>query len=156
MDISVQHRSFSKRRLGVRPASFWKGSRVLVDDQLVPGKGNRYEVEDDEGRLRQIVLKQMFLDPIPTVQIDAEPPIALARPLRWYEWAWMALPAVLVVAGGGLGALCGMLALWTSTRIFRSQHSTLAKYVFSAGVSAAATTVFIVLAAIVQYFLAEK
>lgn len=150
MDLSVAHSNFRKRQLGVRTASFWKGSRVLLDGELVQRKGNRFEVDDDDGRRRVVLLKQTFLDPIPTVQVDSEPAIALARPLRWYEWAWMGLPVVLVVAGGGLGALCGMLALWASTRIFRSDRSTAAKYGLSAVVSAASVWTFIGLATVVQ------
>jgi len=33
--------------------------------------------------------------------------ITLVSPLRWYEYAWMSLPLLLVFAGGALGALFG-------------------------------------------------
>lgn len=95
MDIPVEHDSFRARRLAVRTAGFWKGARVLVDGAVASGKRLKYEVNDDQGRLRAVVLKPLFLDPIPRLQIDSEPVIELARPLRWYEWAWMAFPMLL-------------------------------------------------------------
>jgi len=156
MDIPVDHESFRTRRLAVRTATLWKSARVLVDGAAASGKGLKYEVDDDNGRRRTVVLKPLFVDPVPRLQIDSEPLIEVARPLRWYEWAWMASPMLLVVAGGGVGALFGILAVWTSTRVFRSERGTFSKYLLSAIASSVATLLFIIGATVVQLAVAKE
>jgi len=58
--------------------------------------------------------------------------VLLARPLAWYEYVWVGLPVLLVFAGGALGALVGVVATYTSARIFRSDRGAFAKYVLPA------------------------
>ena len=94
-------------------------------------------------------VKNNFLDPIPKIEIDKEE-IQLARPLTWYEYTWMGLPIILVLAGGGLGALIGILATYSSSRVFRSERSTFSKYLVTGIISVIAVIVFFVLAVIFE------
>lgn len=96
-----------------------------------------------------IQLKGTFLDPIPKV-IFGDETIVLARPLTWYEYVWIGLPVLLVFTGGGLGALVGLVATYTSARIFRSDRGALAKYGITALVSIVALIAFVILAVIAQ------
>ena len=47
----------------------------------------------------------------------------VAEPLPLYVWVWSALPVLLVLIGGALGALVGFIAFATNTRIFRTPWS---------------------------------
>ena len=66
---------------------------------------------------------------------------------------WLCVPILLFFAGGGLGALIGILATYTSARIFRSERRTPSKYALTALVSVAALAIFVILAALIQRFL---
>ena len=151
MELKLEHDAFRTRVLKVRAANLWKGPRLIVNGAEAEGKRNKYTVRDDEGKERVITLKASFLDPIPKVQFDDETPVALARPLRWYEYAWMAAPILLVfmcgALGGALGGFLGAFAFWTSTRIFRSDRGTVAKYGMSGLVSFGAFVTFVIIAA---------
>ena len=82
--------------------------------------------------------------------------IELARPLAWYEYVWMAIPIALVVGGGGLGALFGLVAVYSSARIFRSDRGTAAKYGLSALISLGAALAFFVAALVVQLLIGPR
>jgi len=71
--------------------------------------------------------------------------IVLARPLTWYEYIWIGLPILLVFAGGGIGALVGVMVTYTSARIFRSDRGALAKYGITALISVVAVVAFVIL-----------
>ena len=87
---------------------------------------------------------------IASVRVAEQARVARARSLRWYEWIWTALPMILVLAGGAVGPFVGGLALYVSTRIFRSERSLRSKYVLSALVSGAATVLFVLAAGVLQ------
>src|SRR5207244_3317221 len=118
MDLLIKHEAFAGRRLAVRTAGFFKGPRLIIDGGEVKGKRLRFSLTDNSGHEREIRLKTNGLDPIPRVQIGAQT-IELARPLAWYEYLWMAIPIALVLVGGGLGALVGLVAGYSSARILR-------------------------------------
>jgi len=82
--------------------------------------------------------------------------VLLARPLAWYEYVWVGLPVLLVFAGGALGALVGVVATYTSARIFRSDRGAFAKYVLTGLVSVLALVVFLVLVVIAQQMIARR
>lgn len=153
MTVPIAHASFVRRPLALRPAGWFKGPRLLSAGREIDGKKNRFEVRDDTERTRVVQLKSRFLDPLPVLEIDGEP-VQLGRPLAWYEYVWMGIPVVLVVAGGALGGAIGFAAAYTSARVFRSERSPVAKYVVSGLVSVSAAVVFIVLAGVVQLALA--
>lgn len=149
MESTVEHPFFIRQRLVVRSAGFFKGPMVLVDGvetKLVKRKG---EIENDEGKLVAIELKGTFLDPIPVIVLDGQT-IRLAKPLEWYEYAWMCLPILLMFMGGALGGFIGGFAAMSSSRIFRSERSTVVKYVVTGLVSVAAFLVYLLLAGFVQ------
>ena len=127
MDLPIDDKAFSGRGLAVRTASLFKGPRMLIDGAEVRGKRLRFSLRDNSGRVQEIRLKSSLLDPIPKVEIEGHT-IELARALTWYEYAWMGLPVILVFTGGGLGAFFGAMAVYTSSRIFRSDSGTAAKY----------------------------
>lgn len=149
MEIPISRSGFEGQNLSVETAGFFRGARVLHNGNPVERRKGRYPVRSNRGEEVLIQLKGTFLDPIPKV-IFGDETIVLARPLTWYEYVWIGLPVLLVFTGGGLGALVGLVATYTSARIFRSDRGALAKYGITALVSIVALIAFVILAVIVQ------
>lgn len=155
MEIPLKVPGFNSKVLSVRTAGFWSGSKLLVGGVPAEGKRGVYSVPNDSSEAVAIQLKSSFLDPVPKVVVGTET-IELARPLAWYEYAWMAIPFVLVVSGGALGAGFGMAAIYSSARIFRSDRGTAAKYALTGLISAAAFLAFTVLVVVIQVLLRSQ
>jgi hypothetical protein len=149
MQIPISHAAFKGQNLAVETAGFFRGARVLHNGNPVEKRKGRYTVRSSAGQEVPIRLKSNFLDPIPKVVIGDET-VLLARPLAWYEYAWVGLPVLLVFAGGALGALVGVAATYTSARIFRSDRGAFAKYALTGVISILALVVFLVLVVIAQ------
>ena len=149
MDLPIKYEAFAGRGLALRTAGFFKGPRLIIDEGEVKGNRLRFSLRDNSGHEREIRLKTNGLDPVPKVQIGDQT-IELARPLAWYEYLWMAIPIGLVFVGGGLGALFGLVAVYSSARIFRSERGTAAKYSLSALISLGAALAFFVGALVVR------
>ena len=155
MRIQLPIPGFEGHELAVETAGFFGGAHVLLDGAILKKQGGRYRVKRNSGEELALKLEHNFLDPIPKVRVGDEV-ITLVRPLTWYEYLWLCVPILLVFAGGGLGALVGILATYTSARIFRSDRSTRAKYGLTALVSVAALAIFLILAVVVQVFFLGK
>jgi hypothetical protein len=151
MDIPVNHPGFEGRGLAVRTAGFWSGGTIVLDGSRQPSKKGKFLLRDNTGREVAARLKSNGIDPVPKLEIGGSL-VELARPLRWYEYAWMGLPVVLVFAGGALGALIGLGATYANARILRSERSTGARYGITAMISVSSAIVFLVLAAVFQVF----
>jgi len=149
MDLPIDSKPFSGRGLALRTAGLLNGPRLLIDGAEIKGKRLRFSLRDNSGVAREIRLKWNRIDPIPKVEIEGQT-IEVARALTWYEYAWMGLPIVLVVTGGGLGAFFGLMALYTSARIFRSDRGTATKCGSTALISAGAVLAFLVSVALLR------
>jgi hypothetical protein len=104
-----------------------------------------YPVASDSGQQVMIQMRYNLLDPIPTIKIG-DAVIALAKTLRWFEYAWIGLPMLLVFAGGALGGFVGGGSTVVNGRIFRSERSTAAKYALAAVTTVAGAAVFLAIA----------
>ena len=149
MDIPIDHPSFVRRNLAVKPAGLLKGVKLLQNSSEVSGKRGRYEVRDDADKTRMIELKGRLIDPLPSLSIDGEA-IELGRPLAWYEYVWLGLPIILVTVGGAVGGALGFGAAYSSARIFRSNRSGFAKYALSGLISVSTAALFLAVAVAVQ------
>ena len=149
MDYPFEHPDFQGRGLVVRTTGLFGGTCLVLDGATVEGKRAKYPVRDNAGRSRVIKLKGNGLDPIPKVDIDGTI-ISLTRPLAWYEYTWMGLLIILVFSGGALGAIFGLLATYSSARIFRSDRGTGSKFSLSGLVSLGAVAGFFVSVTVLQ------
>jgi hypothetical protein len=104
--------------------------------------------------MRKVKINTSFFDPVPKVEVDGEA-IELARSLTWYEYVWMGLPILLVFVGGGIGALFGLTAVYSSARIFRSERTTTAKYFLSGLTSLGAVAAWLFVAIAIQLMFGE-
>jgi hypothetical protein len=149
MRIEIKHPAFKSKRLSVETASIFASPRLLLNDVVLKRKGRGYRVAADSGQDLDILIKYNFLDPIPKVKIGDET-IELAEPLKWYEYAWIGIPMLLVFAGGALGGFVGAGSTVVNGRIFRSGRSEPAKYMLAALTTVTGAAVFFVIAVAIQ------
>jgi hypothetical protein len=155
MRIGIKHPAFKSKHLSVEQASFFSGPKLLLDGVVVKKEKGGYPVVSDPGQQVMIQMRYNFLDPIPTIKIG-DAAIELAKPLRWFEYAWIGLPMLLVFAGGALGGFVGGGSTVVNGRIFRSKRSTVAKYALAAVTTVAGAAVFFVIAVAIQMALRVK
>jgi hypothetical protein len=155
MRIEIKHPAFKSKHLSVQQASFLSGPKLLLDGVIVKKQKGGYSVASDSGQTVLIQMRYNLLDPIPTIKIGGAA-IELAKPLRWFEYAWIGLPMLLVFAGGALGGFVGGGSTVVNGRIFRSERSTVAKYALAAVTTVAGAAVFFVIAVAIQMTLGRK
>jgi Zn-dependent protease len=95
------------------------------------------------------------LDPIPKVKIGEET-VELAKPLQWYEYAWIGVPKLLVFAGGALGGFVGAGSSAVNGRIFRSDRGALSKYTLAGVTTVVGGVAFFVIAIAIQLAIGAK
>ena len=155
MEIPINIEKFEGRGLALRTASFFSGPKLIIDGSPVRREQRRYLLRNNIGEEVEFKIKSNLLDPIPKLEVAGHLH-ELASPLKWYEYAWMGLPIMLVFTGGALGALFGLTAVYSSARIFRSNRDTLGKYVISGAISISAVAAFFILAMLIQFFIAGE
>ena len=155
MRFPISRSGFEGQDLAVETAGLFRGPRVLHNGNPVERRKGRYPVRSNSGQEVLIQLKSNYVDPIPKV-IFGDQTIVLARPLTWYEYIWIGLPILLVLAGGALGAIVGVTATYTSARIFRSGRGAFAKYALTGLVSIASLVVFVILVVIAQQLIGQQ
>jgi len=154
MQLEVQNTAFETQRLKVETAGWFSGPKLLVNGVIVKKAKGRYTVTADSGAETMIQLKYIFLDPIPKIKIG-EDLVELASPLKWYEYAWIGIPIVLVFIGGAIGGLCGTVGAIASGRLFRSDRSSLSKYGLSALITIGAVIAYLILATLFQLMVVQ-
>ena len=144
MDLPIALPGLEGQNVALRIATF-SGAKLIVGGQLAKKQNGSFQLRSNAGAMIAVKFKPRFLDPIPNLLVGGET-IQLTPPLAWYQYAWMAIPVVLVFLGGAIGGLCGGLAAGISSRIFRSGHSEPVKYALTGLVSAGAFITYFVVA----------
>jgi Zn-dependent protease len=155
MRIEIKHPAFKSQRLSVETASILAGPKLLLNGVVVKRKGRSYLVRSDTGQELAIKVMYNFLDPVPKMKIGEEM-IELAKPLQWFEYAWIGVPMLLVFAGGALGGFVGAGSTVVNGRIFRSDRSAVSKYALAAVTTVAGTAVFFLVAIAIQIAIGPK
>jgi hypothetical protein len=145
MRIEIKHPAFKSQRLSVETGSIFAGPRLLLNGVVLKRKGRSYLVGSDSGQELAIKVMYNFMDPIPKVKIGEET-IELAKPLQWYEYAWIGVPMLLVFAGGALGGFVGAGSTVVNGRIFRSDRGAFSKYALAGVTTLVGVVVFFALA----------
>jgi hypothetical protein len=145
MRIEINHPAFKTQPLSVETASIFAVPKLLQNGVVLKRTSGSYQVDSDSGQQFKIQVKYNFLDPIPKVKIGEET-ITLAKPLRWYEYAWIGVPMLLVFAGGALGGLVGAVCTVVNGRIFRSNRGAFSKYALAGVTTLVGVIVFFALA----------
>ena len=74
--------------------------------------------------------------------------IEIAKPLKWYEYAWSGIPIILLFIGGALGGFFGMFGTYLNVNMMRTDKPTILKYFLSVCITVFVTICFLILAAI--------
>ena len=147
-EIPIQANGFEGRKLAVQTAGMFSGPKLLIDGAPAKQEKGRYLLRNNAGSQVQAKLVYNYIDPVPKVEIAGNV-IQLARSLRWYEYAWMGFPILLLFWGGAIGGMCGIWAILSNARIFRSNRSSVAKYLITGGISFVAVVAYVILATLV-------
>lgn len=149
MFLEFQAPGFSNHKIAVQPAGFFRGPRLIVDGKITPRSGAGYWVQQDDGITTLITLKRNIIDPIPQLTVAGRT-YELAPPLRWYEFAWMGLPILLIFLGGFLGAVIGIIGTRSSAEIFRANCSRMTKYLLTGLLSTSCFAAYLSIVLLIQ------
>lgn len=137
MRYPVRLDGFEGQTIEVESGGLFSGPKILVNRQPAPRGTSRQEVvlrRNDGTNVVATLKPSLFGLDVPQLVVAGRT-ISVVEPLKWYEWAWSALPILLVFVGGLLGGVLGFFGLIANARIFRSQMTGLAKFGLTAGVS---------------------
>ena len=146
MKYSIDLEGFEGQNIEFQTEGFFSGAKLLVNGEPAPKGKKRGEMLLRRNDGSEVIAKfqNAFLD-IPKLKID-EQVIQFVEPLKWYEWAWNAIPLLIIFSGGAIPILIGVIAFSINANLFRSQKTTLAKYGLTGLVSFAALVVFLIVA----------
>jgi len=148
MRYPLQLEGFEGQSVEVQPSGLFAGPRLLVNGQPARPAPKRGQVllRRNDGREVIVIWKPQLLGlDVPQLWMDGMR-VNVVEPLKWYVWVWSALPVLLVLIGGALGALAGFIGFGINTKIFRSGLPGLAQFGLSLLVSLAAVVVYLVAA----------
>jgi hypothetical protein len=149
MRFAIHHPAFKSQRLSVQTALGLGGPKLLLNDEIVKRQYGTYPMLSDSGSQFLAQMDVNWVDTIPVVKIGGKS-ISVAKPLRWFEYAWICVPLLLVFVGGMLGLIVGWGSAIFSTRIFRSDRSARTKYVLAAACSLMGVAVFFAVTAVMK------
>jgi len=135
---------FESREIVLRPAGFFSGAQLFVDGEEMKGSWGKYTLRRNDGTEVKARLQSILIDPVPQLLVDGQRYQAV-RPLEWYELFWAGWPIALMFVGGAIGAVCGVLAAYANSRIFRSDLQPVTKYLATATVSIAFVFLFVII-----------
>lgn len=129
MEFSVEEESFRGRNLKVvlrgllGTAELWvDGAKLKLEKKFMAGKSrSSCTIKDNTGNDVLVQLIKPTFDPVPQVIIK-DKTIILAPPLKWYEYAWMAGPMIIMLfMGGVLPVVFAFTGFFINAGIFRSK-----------------------------------
>src|SRR5205823_11632010 len=126
----------------IQSASLFSGPKLVINGKRIVKANGFLRPRDDNGAEIAMRFRHRFFDPIPNLEIGGNL-MQLAPPLKWYQYAWMMLPILLVIGGGLLGAICGVIAMMLSAHIFRSERPVALRYALTAAISLASVVVYV-------------
>ena len=114
-------------------SSLISGTRLFINGQRAPkgAESRTMSLTCNDGRVVTARWKQQLLGfDIPQLEVDGKTYV-LTPPLEWYEMLMAAIPIVLAVIGGLLGAVIGLLAFGVSASIFRTGLDKAVKFILA-------------------------
>lgn len=145
MRYEVKLDGFEDRKIEVE-VKLTRGPRLLIDGKAIPtDRKNKMILCRNDGVEVIATWKSSFfsVDTVPKLVVDNKE-IQVVEPLKWYVKVWCSLPLLLLFGGGALGAMCGFIAIYINSKIFRSSMNQFLKFL---------TTIIISLLAAVVYFI---
>lgn len=148
MNFKFEHPRFQERQLEVQVSLLLGKPTVYYDGRELPGE-EPFRVGDDQGNEVELEVDTSGFDVAPKLVIDGEPH-RLAPPLKWYEWGWAAVPAILIFAGGCIGGGIGGAAVVTNIIAFRSWEDGAIRWLVTGAITIMAVVLTLMIATLVQ------
>ena len=129
MEFFIEEETFKGRNLKVvlsglfGTASLWiDGAKVNTEKKMFGPKSRQTGVlQDNSGNVVLAVIIKPTFDPVPQLILNGKT-IILAPPLKWFEYAWIAGPLlILMLAGGALPVIFAGVGFFINTKIFRAK-----------------------------------
>jgi tetratricopeptide (TPR) repeat protein len=108
MDVLIDIHGFQGREVFLR-IGFIRRPGIVIDGEVIRSVNNRFRLKTNEGKFISVSLKRRFLDPIPRLSI-ADHTIETLAAHRWYIYAWLLLPILLIALGWWYAQLTGALS----------------------------------------------
>jgi hypothetical protein len=148
MTQQIELEGFEGQQIEIKPAGSFSAAKVLVNGKPAgkgPKRGQMLMRKNDGTEVIANWQPAMMGFDMPKLVVDGKV-ITLAKPIKWYEMVWSALPILLVFMGGLLGGITGFIGFSANLKVFRSELNTAVKFMLTAGISVAAVIAYIVLA----------
>jgi hypothetical protein len=136
-EFAIDPPGFENRNMKVR-VSYWTPPKLFLDGEQLRhatsgllGTNRTYTAVSNFGKPVTLRIRGKGLDHVPDLEIDGER-FLLARPLNRWEFAWMALPVILIFLGtGALGGLIAGAAIFSNSVLMRRIGPWLPRYVLT-------------------------
>ena len=148
MRYPIQIPGFEGQKIEVEPKGLFFNAKLTINGELAPEGERHNEIILTRNDGEQVIArwKHNFLGlDIPKLVVEQKL-IPVVEPLRWYEWVWSGLPLLLIIHGGALGVVIGWIIFSMNIKVFRSDKSTLAKYLLTGGFSITSLFLYLALA----------
>ena len=125
-------------------------TKIFVNGVVAKKAGEQrraYLIPLPDGLIKEIEVDKGGFDYYPRVYIDGKR-IELARKLKWYEKILGGIP-LLLIFGGGIGALCGAFATMNNYKILRSNKGILYKAIMMIGFTSMYISIYLGLGIII-------
>jgi hypothetical protein len=146
MDYPVVIEGFEDHEITLRSSPWGAASTLLVDGETAPAgpRRNQYILTRADGSEALVKLRSGLFDPLPQVIVDGKV-FNVAPPLSWPVTVWCYLPLLLCFTPGFDGIMLGLAGSWINTRMFRTEWTTIQKYLATAFVSLACGAFYLLL-----------
>src|SRR5438270_14021771 len=104
MDIPVKLPGMEGQNIAVRASGAFSAAKLMLNGAPVAKQNGFFHLKSNAGSALAVKFKGRLLDPIPNLLVGGQT-IQLVPALQWYEYAWMAIPIVLLFMGGAIGGL---------------------------------------------------
>jgi hypothetical protein len=144
----IELEGFEGQQIEIKPAGFFSGAKVLVNGKPVekgPKRGQMLMRKNDGTEVIANWQPTMIGLDMPKLVVQGKA-IEIAKPIKWYEMVWSALPILLVFIGGAIGAMTGFIGFSANAKVFRSELNTVVKFMLTAGISVVAVIAYFILA----------
>jgi hypothetical protein len=151
MDYPVVIDGFEKHEISVRSSPWGAANMLLVDGETAPAgpRRNQYILTRPDGTEALVKFRSSLFDSVPQVIVDGKV-MNVVPPLSVPIMVWCLLPLVLCFTPGFDGIMLGFAGSWINTRMFRTQWTTMQKYLVTAFVSLAAGAFYLLLSGRMQ------
>lgn len=136
LNFTIKHENFQNNEL-ILKASYWFKAQIFQNKQKIKPvqklfwKRTRiYEVFDDKGQNNILKIRFRPLDAIPDITLN-EREIIIFEKLKYYEYIWISIPAIIFILGGVIGGVIGGATVFTNSIILRKVRNKIGKYLFS-------------------------